>query len=106
VGSADVTSGFDRATINAAVLEILKDLTADWDTDYAGDIGPDTTLIEDLAFESIDVVQLVVSLEGRFQRRDLPFEKLLMHDGRYVDDMTVRQLVDFLEQTLTGANHG
>jgi acyl carrier protein len=107
VSSADGKSGFDRATINTAVLEILKDLTADWDTDYAGDIGPDTLLIEDLAFESIDVVQLVVSLEGRFQRRDLPFEKLLMNDGRYVDDMTVRQIVDFLESKLgRGAGGG
>ena len=105
MSSTNVSSGFDRTTINAAVLEILKDLTADWDTDFSGDIGPDTRLIEDLAFESIDVVQLVVSLEGRFQRRDLPFEKLLMHDGRYVDDLTVQQLVDFLDTTLTGAAH-
>ncbi|HSO23522.1 MAG TPA: hypothetical protein VLT81_11465 [Chondromyces sp.] len=105
MSSTNVSSGFDRTTINAAVLEILKDLTADWDTDFSGDIGPDTRLIEDLAFESIDVVQLVVSLEGRFQRRDLPFEKLLMHDGRYVDDLTVQQLVDFLDTTLTGATH-
>jgi acyl carrier protein len=106
VGSTEISSGFDRATINTAVLEILKDLTADWDTDYAGEIGPETLLIDDLAFESIDVVQLVVSLEGRFQRRDLPFEKLLMNDGRYVDDMSVRQLVDFLDANLTGATHG
>lgn len=105
MSSTNVSSGFDRTTINAAVLEILKDLTADWDTDFSGDIGPDTRLIEDLAFESIDVVQLVVSLEGRFQRRDLPFEKLLMHDGRYVDDLTVQQLVDFLDTTLTGTTH-
>lgn len=105
MSSTNVSSGFDRTTINTAVLEILKDLTADWDTDFSGDIGPDTRLIEDLAFESIDVVQLVVSLEGRFQRRDLPFEKLLMHDGRYVDDLTVQQLVDFLDTTLTGAAH-
>lgn len=105
MSSANVASGFDRTAINAAVLEILEDLTADWDTDFTGDIGPDTRLIDDLAFESIDVVQLVVSLEGRFQRRDLPFEKLLMHDGRYVDDLTVRQLVDFLDTALTGATH-
>ena len=96
----------NRATIEGVVLQILKDLTADWDADYAGAIGPDTLLISDLDFESIDVVELVVSLEGRFQRRDLPFEKLLMHDGRYVEDLTVRQVVDFLESELQNPVQG
>ena len=90
----------DRATIQEAVLEILKNLTADWDTDYGGEIGPETLLIADLAFESIDVVELVVSIEGRYQRRDLRFEKLLMRDGEYVEDMTVGEVVDFLESEL------
>ncbi len=106
VGNTESAGNIDRAGIETATLDILKDLTADWDTDYAGDIGPDTLLIEELAFESIDVVQLVVSLESRFQRRDMPFEKLLMNDGRYVDDIKVRQIFEFLEETLTGASHG
>jgi acyl carrier protein len=96
-GVSDVNN---RAAIQDVVLQILKDLTSEWDTDYAGEIGPDTRLIADLDFESIDVVELVVSLEGRLQRRDLPFEKLLMEDGRYVEDLTVRQVVDFLESQL------
>jgi acyl carrier protein len=98
--SGNVSDVGDRAAIEGVVLQILKDLTADWDTDYAGQIGPDTMLIDDLDFESIDVVELVVSLEGRFARRDLPFEKLLMQDGRYVEDLSVRQVVDFLETQL------
>jgi acyl carrier protein len=98
--SGNVSDVSNRAAIQDAVLQILKDLTADWDTDYAGAIGPDTRLIADLDFESIDVVELVVGLEGRFQRRDLPFEKLLMQDGRYVEDLTVREVVDFLESEL------
>lgn len=98
--SGNVSEATNRAAIEGVVLQILKDLTADWDADYAGEIGPDTLLIADLDFESIDVVELVVSLEGRFARRDLPFEKLLMTDGRYVEDLTVRQVVDFLESEL------
>jgi acyl carrier protein len=104
--SGNVSDVGNRATIQEVVLQILKDLTADWDTDYAGEMGPDTLLISDLDFESIDVVELVVSLEGRFGRRDLPFEKLLMHDGRYVDDLTVRQVVDFLEAELANPSRG
>ena len=46
----------------------------------------------------IDVVHLVVAIETQFKRRDLPFEELLMADDRYVDELTLRQIVDFLEK--------
>lgn len=101
-----VAEGRDRTAIQGAVLQILKELTADWDSDYGGEIGPETLLIRELAFESIDVVELVVSIESRYQRRDLPFEKLLMRDGRYVDDLTVGQVVDFLESELSKRQGG
>ena len=110
MSGSSTSGGIGRQEIEAAILEILNDLTADWDTDYSGEIGPETLLVEELAFESIDVVQLVVSIESRFERRDLPFERLLMSDGQYVDDMTVRQVVDFLEANLAtpaaDASHG
>jgi acyl carrier protein len=86
----------DRQRILDDVVLILSEMTSDWDLDFSGGIGPQTLLIADLAFESIDVVQLVVALEERFGRRDLPFEQLLMSDGRYVDDLSVAQVVDFL----------
>lgn len=79
---------------------ILKDLTGDWDTEFSGAIGADTRLIGDLAFESIDVVQLIVAVEERYGRRDLPFEELLMVDGRYVDEITVGEMADFLHRRL------
>jgi acyl carrier protein len=75
-------------------------MTSDWDMEFTGPIGPDTKLIADLAFESIDVVQLIVQLETNFQRKDLPFEKLLMTDGRYRDDLAVREVVGFLHRYL------
>jgi len=87
-------------SILGALTEILTDITADWDLDFTGGIGPSTRLIADLMFESIDVVELVVAVEERFDRRDLPFEELLMDDGRYVDDLTVSQIVNFLIENL------
>jgi hypothetical protein len=50
----------------------------------------------DLEFESIDIVALIVEIERKYQRRDWPFEKLLMVDGRYVDELLVREVADFL----------
>jgi acyl carrier protein len=89
-----------RQEILDAVIEILAETTADWELEFSGGIGPQTRLIADLAFESIDVVELVVAFEERFGRRDLPFEQLLMMDGRYVDDLAVWQIVDFLAEQL------
>lgn len=82
------------------MVGIVKNMTADWDTGYSGEIGPDTRLIADLGFESIDVVHLVVAIETAFGRSDLPFEELLMRDGRYVDELTIRDAVSFLEKHL------
>jgi acyl carrier protein len=90
----------DRSSILDRVVRIVSDMTTDWDLDLSGGIGPETLLIADLAFESIDVVQFVVALEERFGRRNLPFEKLLMVDGRYVDDLSVAQVADFLHDHL------
>jgi acyl carrier protein len=88
-------TNLDRNGVTAGVHHILKTMTADWDMDYAV-LGPDTALIADLTFESIDVVQFIVALEQRFGRRDLPFHELLMIDGRYVDELRVGEVVDFL----------
>jgi acyl carrier protein len=99
--SGDVSNKkFGRDAIFQDMTKILQNMTADWDTDHEGGIQPKTRLINDLGFESIDVVQLVVAIEEHYQRRDLPFMELLMENGRYVDDLQVGDAVDFLEKHL------
>jgi acyl carrier protein len=94
MSEAAVTGKSD--VIAKALVEVLVDMTSDWDLDMGGPIGSATWLIQDLAFESIDIVELVVAIEERFGTRNIPFEKLLMQDGRYVDDLNVGQFADFL----------
>jgi len=94
--TSGVTTLLERKSILADVIRILEETTSDWDLDFSGGITPDTHLIADLWFESIDIVELVVALEEHFERRNLPSEKLLMVDGRYVDDLSITQTVDFL----------
>ena len=87
--------------IQAKVVELLKDMTLDWDIDFDDEgITADTQLIEDLGFESIDIVQLVVSTETAFNKKGLPFEQLFMQDGDYVDEITVKELVNFVKNNL------
>ena len=89
-------------TLAVAVIDILREMTSDWDMGFGGEIGTETYLVRDLGCESIDIVQFVVALEERFQRRDLPMERLLMVDGRYVDDLSVKDVVAFLATYLNG----
>ena len=84
----------------AATIEILTGLTQDWNTGLEGSMGPDTCIVADLGFESLDVVYLVTALEQKFDRRDLPFENLLMTKGRYVEDIRVSQIAEFLQRHL------
>ena len=86
--------------ISSGIVEILQDLTMDWDLEFDGAINSETGLVEDLGFESIDIVEFVVGTEEHFKRRGLPFEELLMVDGRYVDDIKVQDAVDFLYRHL------
>jgi acyl carrier protein len=81
-------------------IKTLQELTSDWDTGLSGEISPSTSIIHDLGFESLDVVYLVTAIEQRYGRRDLPFEELLMVEGRYVEDLSVNQIAQFLHKHL------
>ena len=85
------------------LVGILEDMTSDWDLEFDGSIGADTKLMEDLEFESIDVVQFVTAIEEHYGSRGLPFEELLMIDGRYVDEVVVENAADFLVRHLNTA---
>lgn len=90
----------DTNAISTRLSTMLADFTQDWDHVYEGQIGRDTRLLADLGFESIDIIQLVVAIEEEFGKHKLPFNQLLMKDGRYVDDLSVGQIADFLAPLL------
>jgi acyl carrier protein len=90
----------EKADLEGTVISVLNDLTADWDLELDGGIGPSTRLMADLAFESIDVVQFIVSLEQKLGRKGIAFENLFMRDGDYVHELTVEEIVAFLGKNL------
>src|SRR5947209_1677402 len=81
----------------ADVIELLGEVVS-WDLDLDEPIGAETLLKADLGFQSLDVVMLIVAIEGRYQRQNLPFDELLMVDGQYVTDLSVRELARFIER--------
>lgn len=96
MSSDKAQADWTATAIMKGIVELLEDMITDWDTDFDGAIGPDTRLVADLSFESIDIVQFIVAIEERFRCRGLPFEEFLMTDGRYVDEIRVRDAVAFL----------
>jgi len=90
--SADITERLTRT---------LEEFVEDWGVSEG--ITPQTTLVGDLEFDSIDVIQLVVAIESEFNNRKLGFQELLMREGRYVDDLSVAEISAFLETRLVHA---
>jgi len=86
----------ERAAIESKVIAVATETIADWGVDIPGGITRQTKLVKDLNFESMDIVQFAVGIERAFDQNGLPFEKLFMKDGAYVDDISIFELTDFL----------
>jgi len=87
-----------ESEIQSELIEVLKDITEDWEIDEI-EILPETKIVEDLGFVSIDIIQLVVAREEHFQQK-LVFNELLMKNGRYIDDLAVDEIAKFVEGKL------
>jgi acyl carrier protein len=87
-----VRDPFERSVTLATVIATLQDLIRDWEIEEP--IGSDTRVVADLGFESIDLIQMVAALEEAFRPHCLSFVDMLVVDGRYVDDLSVGEIVD------------
>jgi acyl carrier protein len=84
-----------HAEIEAQVITMLGEIARDWE--YSAEVGPDTRLFRDLGFESLDAVVLGTAIQERYQR-PIPFAELLAEIGqRPVPELTVGELVSFVE---------
>ena len=85
----------ERSATLATVIATLEELVRDLDIEEP--IGPETRVVADLGFESIDLIQMVAALEQAFRPRRISLVDLLVTDGRYVDDLLVEEIVDGIE---------
>lgn len=84
--------------LQTRLILLLDGIVREWDIELLEPLGAETRLVEDLGFESVDLMQLIVAIEQTFGVRGLPYEQVLMQDGGYVTEITVRQLTDFLHR--------
>ena len=83
------------------VVSVVKDVIKDWDIELDDEINGDTGLIEELEFESIDIVRFVVALEQHFECRGFPFENLFMNSGGYISELKIIEVAQFLSTQTT-----
>ena len=81
--------------VEQRVIGVIADLTRDWDVEIEGGMTSGTTMVGDVDFASIDFIQMAVAIESEFKTK-LGFQDLLMQGGKYVDDVTVRQIAEFV----------
>ncbi len=94
-----------KETFLEGVLKIVQNMTRDFDTDYSGGVGPETHIMSDLGFQSINVVEMIVAIEKHYHRRDFPFHDLLMNEEDY-HDFTIQDIADFLHKHSTATQGG
>lgn len=82
------------AIVENALNELLEELGQE-----AESIELTTMLNADLGITSIDAIHLMVLLEDAIGR-PMSFQDLAIRNGRYVDDIAVGELLDFVAASL------
>lgn len=82
--------------IESSIMEILKEMTEDWDLEM-DELEPDAGLVEELCFSSVDFLHLMAAVEMKVGRK-LNYEELLVEDGSYRTELTVRELAKFVDE--------
>ena len=88
-----------EAVVETIVLGIVEDLIQDWGLDLSDPISGNTNLVADLDFASVDIIQLCVAVEEHYERK-MGFQDMLMHDGSYVEDLALAEMVRFIAKKL------
>jgi len=81
--------------IEKILIDIVEDLIQDWGLDLDEGISRQTTLVKDLEFASVDIIQLCVAIEEHYEKK-IGFQDLLMEDGSYVSDLSIAQIADYV----------
>jgi acyl carrier protein len=94
------TSNFSEQNIFNDIIQIIGEITSDWEMDFDVPIGLETYLGADMAFKSIDVVLLIAAIQKHYGEIILPFEELIVQGDQVKQDTQVSELVPFLLERL------
>lgn len=76
------------------VCGVVSNVIEDWGLDAT--LSPETCLVSELGFTSMDMIDVVSTLETQL-RRKLPYEELVMlPEGGYREDISIGELATFV----------
>jgi acyl carrier protein len=85
----------DKTEIERMVIDVIGAVISHWQLDLDEPLTCETRLNEDLCFSSVDVMTLFGSIDIAFSSQ-LPYEKLILIDGEYRSELTIRELTEFV----------
>ncbi|MGB3510785.1 MAG: sulfotransferase [Microcoleaceae cyanobacterium] len=87
----------ELADLQNTILEVVEGMVVENHIEFEESIQPNTRLVQDLGFTSINFVELVVLIEERLGDK-LGFHGLLMQEGEYIEDLYIYELIKFVQQ--------
>ena len=91
-----------QEAVGTAVSGILQDIVQDWDLELDGEVTPESLLVANLGFSSVDFVELATAIEDCYPDVELDFDGLIIKDGKLVEDLSVAQVAEFVFKRLNG----
>ncbi len=91
-----------RQEILDYLLQKMSELTQDWD--YPDPVRPESLLFSELGFESLDAVVLCTAIQEHYKTA-MPFAELLAEIGQQQRDLSIDELVTFVDTHLNGQTH-
>lgn len=88
--------------IQKDIISIVTEMVEDWDLDL-DDLGVDTRFNEDLCVTSVDMLNLMASIDMKYDKK-FEFESLVVKDGQYIKDLSIGELTAFVAENFDAPN--
>jgi acyl carrier protein len=88
--------------VQAYILSTIDELSRDWD--YSEPVTTETGLFAQLGLESLDAVILATSIQEHYGTQ-MPFAQLFAEVGERQRDLTIGELVEFVQPHLQQAGN-
>lgn len=82
------------ADVEQGVVSVLQEAVDDIGIDDL-QVTRDSAIVGDLELSSVDVLHVLASIDMHFRIR-LPYERLIMRDGEYVQDLRASEIAAFV----------
>lgn len=89
-------------SVENIIIGLTQDLVEDWGLDDI-EISRETTLKGDIGFDSSDTMQLFTAIQEHYKGIPFKFQELVVKDNKFVDDLTLGQIIVFVLKKLSAA---